>query len=248
MLNNQQIADFRENGVLIIKNFFHADELAAWDKEIAEFYSSPTTKEEWQHALKTTKRSTSNFRFTRNPSPGEHPRMKILYTCLDSTLNWEGENQLIVRRPEPDAEWIGARAPHLDFPVYDRIRTMANFVFYVGDVYTNGGPFMYWPGSHITAWEYFREHPQDYMAAGDISQDQVFSRIRKRLPSDAIQFTAAAGDLMIWHSLILHSASVNQSAQPRKAVFGRWGAKLQPGEAHFDFNKDIWTNWNLPSW
>jgi hypothetical protein len=43
----------------------------------------------------------------------------------------------------------------------------------------HGGSFIYWPGSHHIAWQYFRECPDDYLAQGCRSQDQVFARINK---------------------------------------------------------------------
>lgn len=238
MLNNGQIEQFKKEGILIIKGFFSDYEIETWKNEVLLYFGNPVSEKDWVGALLRTK--SSQFSLQHEPLPSMHPKMKKLYECLSKSINWEGENEIVVRAPEIEAEWLGARTPHLDFPVYDSIRTLANSVFYLSDVSTFAAPFMYWPGSHIVSWNYFKENPKDYMAQGNLSQDMLFAEIKKRVQNDAVAFEGKAGDLMIWHSLLLHSASVNKSSSARLALIGRWGSHLNSNELHFDFNKDIW--------
>jgi ectoine hydroxylase-related dioxygenase (phytanoyl-CoA dioxygenase family) len=171
--------------------------------------------------------------------------MMRLFSCLNRATDWAGNNELVVRSPEIDAEWLGPRTPHLDFPVYDRLCTLANSIFYLQDVSEFGAPFMYWPGSHKAAWDYFKKNPKDYMAQGDLSQDQVFKKITDSMPNKAIVFDGKAGDLMIWNSLLLHSASVNKSHSARIAIIGRWGNTISSNENNFDFDSDMWQSWDF---
>jgi hypothetical protein len=243
MLNKNQVEEFKQNGILIIRDFFSAAEIEHWNNEALAFYNYPVSAEDWRLAL--IKYGKNNFHFTKDPSPDSYSKMKLLYACLNKNIAWIGENEIEFVSPQPDAEWLGPRLPHLDFPVYDSIRTLVNCVFYLSDVPVFGGPFMYWPKSHIVSWDYFKENPEDYMAQGDIGQDEVFIRIKKRIAEEAIQFAGKAGDLLIWHSLILHSGSINKSLSARKAVFGRWGERLKENEKHFDFDRDIWSGWDF---
>jgi hypothetical protein len=238
MLTENQIEKFKEDGVLIIKNFFSKEEIMKWKKEILVHFENPISDEDWIDALKRV--SSTQFRLVDDPTPFTHLKLKDLYDCLSSTISWSGENEVVVRSPDIKAEWLGARTPHLDFPVYDSIRTLVNSVFYLSNVTEFGGPFMYWPGSHITSWKYFKENPEDYMAQGILSQDMVFNEIKKMVTNDPISFCGEPGDLLIWHSLILHSASVNKSDSARIALIGRWGNKLKENEKHFSFDKNLW--------
>jgi ectoine hydroxylase-related dioxygenase (phytanoyl-CoA dioxygenase family) len=104
---------------------------------------------------------------------------------------------------------------------------------------------MYWKGSHKVAWEHFRKTPKDYMAQGELSQGQVFEILTNTMETEAVPFSGKAGDLLIWHSLTLHSASVNISNEARLAIFGRWGSAIESNESHFNFSEGIWDKWNL---
>ncbi|WP_271782272.1 phytanoyl-CoA dioxygenase family protein [Aquimarina algiphila] len=241
MLNEKQINQFKTKGVLIIKNFFSSEEIKKWDDEVLSHFNHPKDEDEWKNIMMKT--SSSNFYLKNEPTPLTCLKMKALYSSLNRFVNWEGDNDLVVRPPDSTLPWLGARTPHLDFPVYDNILTLANSVFYLSDVTSKGAAFMYWPGSHIESWNYFKENPQDYMTQGDLSQDQVFEKIHKIVKHPVKEFIGNAGDLMIWHSLLLHSPSINKSNSTRKAVIGRWGEKID--KKRFDFNKSIWEYFNF---
>jgi len=243
MLNKQQIETFKNDGILILENFFSEEEVVAWRKQALAYHDNPVTDDDWRAAIR--KVNSNAFKLIDEPTPYTHPKMQALYESLAASIIWDGENELVARAPEMHREWLGARTPHLDFPVYDSIRTLVNSVFYLADVNPYGGPFMYWPGSHLDSWEYFKESPKDYMSQGDLSQDQIFERITHRASREVQSFSGKAGDLMLWHSLILHSASVNKSNSARLAVIGRWGNMLKNGETRFDFNKSIWDEWKF---
>ena len=148
----------------------------------------------------------------------------------------------MVRAGDDPADWRGPRLAHIDIPVYAPLRTLANNVFYLSEVKPKGGGFIYWPRSHRIAWDYFREFPQDYLARGERSHNQVFERLADRMTEAPVEFVGAPGDLLIWHSLTLHSGSVNKRRDPRLAVFGRWGVVVDTEDRH-DFSRGIWSGW-----
>jgi hypothetical protein len=245
MLTVQQIETFKRDGAVILRGFFSPREVQDWREEIDRYFQFPATGDEWRAALR--KHQSDNFHLGTDPTPVLHSALRDVYRTLHATASWTGENELLVRPAEEPVPWMGARAPHLDFPIAAPIRTLANNVIYLSDVYEHGGSFMYWPGSHHIAWEYFRHHPLDYLSQGERSQDQTFEVLGHEMTRNPVEFTGQAGDLLIWHSLLFHSASVNTRAETRLALFGRWGVPLAPGdEKIYNFDRDMWAYWVLP--
>ena len=242
MLRQSQIELFKRDGVLILRGLFSADEVSAWREQILEYYGQPGSPGAWWKALATPR--PSRFHLQDDPVPGTHPALKHVYDSLHSSALWAGDNELVIRAGEDDAPWLGARAPHLDFPLHAPVRTLANNVAYLSDVEEQGGAFMYWPGSHQIAWDYFRRHPDDYLSRGERSQDQTFAMLKREMVCDPIEFVGQAGDVLIWHSLLLHSGSVNKRHEARLALFGRWGVTLGE-EPVYDFNADMWSYWRF---
>lgn len=242
MLSQSQIDEFKQTGALVLPGLFSPREAAGWRREVEAHFSCPKTVAEWKTAATTIR--SSGFRLTAEPTPGTHPRLASVYRSLHSAIEWRGENQLLVRPPQPEIPWMGG-APHLDFPVAFPLRTLANITIYLSEIRPHGGAFMYWPGSHQVAWRHFHRHPEDYMMRGSRSQDQTFALILQDTPSAPVEFTGRPGDALIWNSLLLHAASTNSSDSPRIAVIGRWGAALTEGESHYDFERDPWAYWSL---
>lgn len=242
MLTREEIEGFRRDGVLHLKGLFSETEVDGWRRQVLRHFDHPGDAGDWQAALRRTPQS--GFQLDPAPSPADHPRLRAVYAALHRNACWTGETELLVRPPHEQTTWLGARAPHLDFPVAAAVRTLANNVLYLADVPPFCGPFMYWPGSHRAAWSYFARHPEDHLAQGSRSQDQIFERILAEMTTEPVQFVGAAGDLLIWHSLLLHSASANVTAQPRIAVFGRWGTPLGD-EPVYDFHTDPWSYWDF---
>lgn len=242
MLTSAQIDAFKRDGVLALRGFFARDTVERWRREIFEYFGQPGDGDSWRSALRTYK--SDNFYLSDDPTPATHSGLARVYGALHRGARWEGENELVIRPANEAARWCGARAPHLDFPLYTPVRTLANNVLYLSDVEERGGGFMYWPGSHHIAWRYFRRHPEDYLSRGDRPQDDTFAIIRSEMTGDPIEFVGAAGDLLIWNSLLLHSASVNKRDEPRLAIFGRWGVD-RGAERIYDFDQDMWRYWEF---
>jgi hypothetical protein len=242
MLTSGQIEAFKRDGVLVLRGFFDRDTVDRWRREIFEYFGQPGDGDSWRSALQIHK--SDNFYLSDDPTPATHPELARVYGALHRSARWDGENELVIRPANEPARWCGARAPHLDFPLYTPVRTLANNVIYLSDVEERGGAFMYWPGSHQTAWQYFRRRPQDYLSRGDRPQDDTFAILKAEMTGDPVEHVGEAGDLLIWNSLLLHSASVNKRDEPRLAIFGRWGVDRGDDEI-YDFDDDMWRYWEF---
>ena len=244
MLTQGQIDTFKRDGALPLRGLFSPAEVAAWRKEIFDYFERPATPEAWREAL--IRHKSDSFYLSDDPTPRSHPALRRIYASMHADAQWSGENELVMRAGNEPAAWLGPRAPHLDFPIYAPLRTLANFVMYLSDVEERGGAFMYWPGSHRIAWDYFRRNPSDYLSQGERSQDQTFAILRREMTCEPVEFVGKAGDVLLWHSLMLHSASVNKREQSRYAIFGRWGVALGD-EPAYDFDADMWDYWRFAS-
>jgi hypothetical protein len=242
MLTREQIDTFRRDGVLVLRGLFSAGEIAEWRNEVFDYFERPGSPDDWRTAL--TVHKSDDFRLRREPTPHGHPALRSVYESLHAVAQWTGENELLVRPGHEPVPWLGARAPHLDFPLAAPVRTLANNVIYLSDVRERGGAFMYWPGSHRVAWNYFRRNPDDYLSRGQRSQDQTFAILRREIENEPVEFLGAAGDVLVWHSLTFHSASVNTRIEPRIAIFGRWGVHLGD-EPIYDFDASMWSYWDF---
>jgi len=240
MLSSAQIEIFNRDGVIALPGFFSRTEVDRWREQVLQHFGRPDGGDAWRVALGST--ITRNFRLDPDPTPDAHAGLARIYASLYPACQWAGHNELIVRAGDDPAEWRGAHGPHLDIPIYAPIKTLANYVIYLSTVGPRGGAFMYWPGSHRIAWQYFREFPADYLARGAHTYQQAFLRILERVPSQPVEVLGEAGDLLIWHSLTLHSASTNKHSGERVAVFGRWGVQSDLVYRH-DFSTDIWQDW-----
>lgn len=241
-LSSVEIERFQRDGVLLLRGFFPKCSVKAWNREALDFFDNPRNGEEWRRALRLHK--ADDFHLAADPTPMSNPYLSSVYRSLHAKADWTGENELVVRPGDQDAPWLGARAPHLDYPIAVPVTTFANTTFYLNDVRERGGAFMYWPGSHHVAWLHHRRHPEDYLARGPRSQDQTFEILTKTMPREPVEFTAEAGDLLIWHSFILHSASINTLPETRLAVIGRWGVP-RFDYTPWNFDADIWSSWEF---
>jgi hypothetical protein len=242
MLTTEQINTFQRDGVVVLRGFIPPAEIGGWREQIVEWFGRPVDRNEWRAALAS--RRPDDFHLLPDPVPGVHPGITRLYQALHSTAPWTGHNQLIVRPGNDPAALEGPRLAHVDIPLSGRLRTLANFVLYLSTVHESGGAFIYWPGSHRVTWDYFTYAPADYMAAGELSHNQVFERLLERATSGPVTFTGEPGDLLVWHALTIHSASVNKRPEERLALFGRWGVPLGSGQEH-DFGGDMWRDWSF---
>lgn len=133
-----------------------------------------------------------------------------------------GAGQIALRFPMPLDRDPGVPGGHLDglgsgsngMPkgVYKRGFT-ALAVIYLADVpEPNGGNFTVWPKTHSFFEDYFKKEGHEILANG---------MPRPQFPEGPKQIVANAGDVVLTHHQIVHSAAPNASADIRYAVIFR---------------------------
>lgn len=244
MLNQSELQSFYENGFLVLPNFFKSWEIDAWKGEVESYYGAPKDYKSWREAMSIYTNLGVHVHY--GPSPKNHPKMKLLCSSFNKYIHWQGETELNAGIPTLAGRWNGASHPHLDYPkVYWR-RMLLNTLFYLDDVHEYQGPFMYWKGSHHVAWEYFKNKPAEYSAPGYLNQGQTFESLADRMAKDPVPFYAKAGDLLLYHPLLLHSPSCNVSHKPQLAFMGKWGELMEsPEEPYYDFSKGMEKYWDF---
>jgi len=250
VLDAAQLEQFRRTGTLVVRGFFARAQVEHWRDQVRAFFDDPVDGEKWWAALR--RKPHSGFRLSHDPTPNNDQTLGALMASFHPRTFWSGESELLLRPPEPNKPWLGARAPHLDFPIGRSERYLVNTVIYLSDVATRGGAFMFWPGSHEVAWDYFRRNPLDYCSRGNRSQGDTFRALAPEVSGivgDPVEFTGSAGDLLLWHSFLLHSASINRRPETRIAVLGRWGSPRAAGDQPFRFDDGIWAppHWRFQS-
>ena len=134
-----------------------------------------------------------------------------------------------------DGQWQPARAGHVDGygnPEVDWTGGLfLNATTYVEDVReSGGGAFTYWPRSHTPVHRFFNEFP-DTIDGSFHNMDPKVSFYHRdpdvmRGDGDGVEFLGEAGDVIIWHRYLAHSASKNSNPNsPRIACICRWAHK-----------------------
>lgn len=241
MLTPEQLQQFKDDGVLVLHDFFSPQEIDRWRCEVECFYEHPDSYEGWRKAL--DEYAPGKFKCKEMPTPVNHLKLSMLLHFFNKDVKWEGTQEFIPKKPNITGDWLGANTPHLDFPVNPPMRFLINTTFYLDNMMPYNAPFMYWKGSHKIAWDYFRQKPEEYGTGTYLQQQQTFKNITDLMQKDPIAFTGRSGDLLIWNPFLLHSPSANISYNPRFAFIGRWGTKVHSHELYSVFSGDMWRSW-----
>jgi hypothetical protein len=136
----------------------------------------------------------------------------------------------------PDPHIDGLYSPHNGVPADVLV---LNFTALVG-VYLSptrqkfAGNFTVWPGSHYVLERHFREHGPDALRDG-----------MPGIPlGDPVQLMTEAGDVVLCHYQMAHTAAVNLSDSDRYAVYFRlWFTDID--ERRWDLMTNIWDGWRI---
>ena len=169
-----------------------------------------------------------------------------IYSFLDDALGIRnlriGPGQIAIRRARNHAESISPR-PHIDgfatglngVPA-DRIysHTVLIGVFLTPVRTEFAGNFTVWPGSHYLYERYFRER-------GKRAMHEPMPELQLGEP---VQLCCDAGDVVLAHYSLGHTAAVNTAEQDRIAIFFR--AVLSAAQKDgWPYLINIWDGWNL---
>lgn len=135
--------------------------------------------------------------------------------------------------PRGHLDGLGSGANGMEKGVYTRGFT-GLAVIYLSDVPEPFmGNFTVWPGSHRFFEHHFRAHGHQMLGDG---MPQV------ELPQGPVQITGRAGDVVIAHHQLVHTAAPNTSPDVRYAAIFRLRHK-QVKEIGLEAFTDIWREW-----
>lgn len=149
--------------------------------------------------------------------------------------------QCALRFPGHDPKSINNPRPHLDsfHPSVDgKPGSITPFIalagFFLNDIdHDNAGNFVVWPGTHRLFEKYFQEHGAD--------PDLKLGIPPIELPKP-VQIKAKAGDMILAHYQLAHTAAANMSNAIRYAVYIRIHHADRPKDS-LDVLTDIWKYW-----
>jgi len=169
-----------------------------------------------------------------------------VYNILDEifeidNIDWDG-GQIAIRRAHNFPEPIPP-TPHIDgfasgLNGLDAGKVY-NFTVLVGVFLTPvrtefAGNFTVWPGSHYIYENYFRERGPEAMRE-PVPEPEI---------GEPVQLLCDAGDVVLAHYQLGHSAAVNNADLDRIAIYFRvWLRKIESDRWHYLTN--IWDGWKL---
>ena len=194
---------------------------------------------------------------------GEHPEFHALIydtPLFDIAEELAGKDRLAplhastasanFRFPQLE-EWQGPKGVHLDgHGIGGGVvnNWTVGISLYLNDVIPEGGGTCVWPGTHIQMAEYFRTHSRMSLSrtfyqlpihAGEFCHVKEITN----LDAEAYQeVSGPAGTVMYWHRHLLHSASMNCSADIRMAIITRFRWTTWE-DLKFEEPDDMWEYW-----
>lgn len=245
VLSPEQINHFKRRGFLILRDVFDEATLDDWRGQLwRKMGSSLETPETWPED------DRSIHRYEYDPPETafwRHPALEAYVEQLGGGRFVYGHGTPKIRWPEPDKAWEMPTTGHIDgYGGGDWLPLMVGATAYLYDVEPKGGAFTYWPDSHHTAHRYFRQHPShldgSFLQADGFTWD-VFC---DNPTTGGTEFTARAGDVLLWHAFLFHNGSLNTQASPRVALIARFDHEDRYDPAfRYDVPEDLWTYWAI---
>jgi ectoine hydroxylase-related dioxygenase (phytanoyl-CoA dioxygenase family) len=157
-----------------------------------------------------------------------------------------GGGQILVQWPKQDQEWGMPSSGHIDG--YGPNGWSGGFMLgattYLYDVEPQGGAFIYWPKSHFSTHEYFREFPEQIDGSFNKIEDWGWHIFSDRSPEGPTQYIAKAGSVVFWHCFLCHTGSGNIRNIPRFGLFARWSYK-EKEKMRYEIPEDLWKYWAI---
>ena len=240
-LTTAQIAHFKLNGYLVLRNMFDQETIEAWRRQIwRALGGSPEDPDTWP-----TDRGLNGFTYDPPDSAlVRHPIMTAITDQFSGGAFVSGDGVPILRWPEPERTWHVPKTGHIDAYGGRWLPFMIGATTYLYDVEPGGGAFIFWPGSHHAAHRYFLEHPSQVDGSFLEIEDFTWDVFCDNPSTGGQEFTAKAGDVVLWHSYLTHNGSVNTSHAPRIALFARWNHERHLEKSfRYEIPEDLWKYW-----
>ena len=242
-LTEQQVRSFKRDGALVVRGFVVGDVIESWVQqyEAKATFSCADPASFPGAAAATFEGPEPTWR--TDPILTELPQIQALSTQLGGQgggfmTSYPFDGHMIPTWPAADkaaADWQPGAAGHLDNYGGNGWTGGLNHGFvitvYLEDIDEQGGCFTYWPRSHESTHEYFRQNPSqiDGSFGGAPEWEEFWNEEphasrggdSARSKHTGVQFVGKKGDICIWHGGLMHSGSMNASGTtPRLALFG----------------------------
>ena len=248
-LNQEQIASFKNDGFLRINDFYDESTRDRWKSQI---WDRAGTRLETLAEAPPIPNALNGFAFDAATEPAQYPPLLEIAAQLGGGQFGRGPDDHggggapIVKWPRPEEPWQMPAAGHIDgYPPPDGWAPfMLGATTYLYDVESHGGSFVYWPGSHKSTHAYLLRNPSE--VDGSFRQAGKGSIFTDQAEAAPEEFTAKAGDLLLWHSYTCHSGSPNSRPSPRFAVVVRFSHIRTPElEFRSEVPEDLWKYWAI---
>ncbi len=243
MLTDNEVSHFKKEGYIVLPDLIEPELIEDWREQFWNHIAAdPYNNSSWpDHYVIDA--------FSTDPIFGHVAQMDAIVKQLGGGHFAGGGGSMLVQWPQRDGQWSMPAQGHIDG--YGPGGWSGGFMLaataYLEDVEEEGGAFTYWPQSHISTHEYFRENPNHI--DGRFTQladwpERKWDLFSARSPQGPEQFTAQAGDVIFWHSFLCHTGSANIQQYPRLGLFSRWHhAKRE--EMRYDIPEDLWKYWAI---
>ena len=245
VLTAEQIQSFKDHGYLIVPGLIEPAYIDAWRRCFWDHLGgTPDDPESWRNKpfeAEGFKIQPEHAMFNR------HPKMQAIVSQLGGG-NFIGGDQgaPLIHWPSKRDVWSPTRWGHVDaYPPAFWWPFMLAATTYAYDVEPMGGGFQYWPDSHHTTHQHFLKHP--HMIDGQFSREPGFEWSEENdftniAPLPPREFTGTAGDVIFWHSFLVHTGSANIRQSPRLGVFSRWQHRDQDA-IKYEVPANLWKYW-----
>ncbi len=242
ILTTEQIASFKAHGYLILENLIEMPVIENWRDQLwTPLGSSLESPDTWP----TDQVALNDFRFSPPESAfGQQPTMQKIVEQLGGENFTGGGGSPIINWPRPTSEWSMPTHGHIDgYGPAGWTPFMLGATTYLYDVEPGGGAFVYWPGSHRTTHEYFRQYPEQIDGSYKDIEGVGWQVFSNRAPEAPREFIAPAGTVVLWHAFLCHTGSTNVRLTPRFGLFARWRHKRRD-EIKYDIPENLWKYWS----
>lgn len=244
-LSAEQIASFKENGYLILEGLIEPAYIDAWRRR---FWDVVGGDEHDPATWKSKDYVTKDLNIPLDQRLDAHPRLRAIVNQLGGgNFDGSGGIQPLVHWPQDTTAWRMTSWGHVDgYPPGSWYPFMLAATTYLYDVEPMGGAFIYWPKSHLTTQRYFLENPDDIDGR---FRERIHNfnwggpnEFTRRAPEPPREFIARAGDVILWHSFLIHTGSANIRPSPRVGFFARYH-HLQQDTFKHEVPENLWKYW-----
>ena len=246
VLSAGQVSFFKENGYLILENCIEPDLLAAWQEQ---FWWCLSAKFDDPDSWPTDQTFIGRWRFTPPcPNIGAVPMVQAAVDQLSGGNFIGGGGAPIIKWRNSSGQWSLPRSSHIDGygppSQHPEGGLVLGALSNLHDVESKGGCFIYWPGSHLSTYDYFVRHPEQINGSFLDNEGWNYTEFSKGSTEGPTEFYAPAGTVILWHGFMCHNGSPNVNTTPRIGIFGRWHYKKLE-EMRYDILDDLWKHWDI---